>query len=468
MIKRIILYVSIITFWFCLPMTAYGESKSYTYNDIDEYLERSVKSSNLPGMSVIIVDKDSVLFSNTYGNCENIETPFIIGSLSKSFTALAIMQLVERDLVSLDKEISTYLPNIKDGDKITVKQLLNQTSGLGEYQRLKNMKITDTYETHQYANVNYDLLGEIVEAVSGISYDAYVTENIFKPLKMNRSAASLRRSKENGLIEGYRNYFGIQIAGEPDYPDENSWSHVSAGYISSSASDMGKYLQMYLKGGENIISEESIHKMFYDNVYVESNPPHYYGMGWVLTEDNEEPILNHTGLVENYMANMLLLPESGIGLVFLVNTNDYLVTNNMMSHISDSVVRMLMDQAPIIINSQKYLTTHLLLDGVYLILLLTALIPLLLLLRRAKKKLMSIISFRTFLSVGVLNLVLPTAFLLLPRILHTPLWAIRYYVPDLFIVLVTSASMLYVGGIIKLVLILRKYQLYRHEKKTMV
>lgn len=86
---------------------------------------------------------------------------------------------------------------------------------------------------------------------------------------MNESAASLDKSKEHGLISGYRNYFGIPIAGEPDYPDDNSWSHVPGGYISSSASDMGKYLQMYLNTGESVITPESINMVFYNNVLVE-------------------------------------------------------------------------------------------------------------------------------------------------------------------------------------------------------
>ena len=126
----------------------------------------------------------------------------------------------------------------------------------------------------------------------------------------NNTAATLVQSKENGLITGYRNYFGLPIAGEPDYPDKYSWSTVPAGYLSSSVSDMAKYLQMYLNGG----------------------------MGWTLTEEYTEPVLGHSGLVENYMSNMFLLPESGLGIIFLINMNDYLVTNQLADIINKNVI----------------------------------------------------------------------------------------------------------------------------------
>ena len=95
------------------------------------------------------------------------------------------MQLVEEEKVDLDTAISDYIDtsayfiNASDGDRITVRQLLNQTSGLGTYQRFGNAKITESYGQHQYANINYGLLGEIIETVSGISYSEYMNKNIF-------------------------------------------------------------------------------------------------------------------------------------------------------------------------------------------------------------------------------------------------------------------------------------------------
>ncbi len=162
-------------------------------------------------MSVTIVDKNKVLFSENYGDCENPDTPFLLGSVSKSFTAVCIMQLVEQKKIDLSANISTYLPDATDGEKITVSQLLNHTSGLGEYQTLEDYKIINEQGIHIYANVNYSLLGKIIEAVSGQSYNDYITENVFYPLQLSHTAATLDESKKNGLIDGYTNYWGIHI-----------------------------------------------------------------------------------------------------------------------------------------------------------------------------------------------------------------------------------------------------------------
>lgn len=116
-------------------------------------------------MAVMVVDKDDILFSNTYGNCENIDTPFMIGSMSKSFTAIAIMQLVEDGKINLDNSISKYIDAaewfVQDSDcgKISVRNLLNHTSGITTYQRFGKLEVTDSYGQHVYANANYGLLG---------------------------------------------------------------------------------------------------------------------------------------------------------------------------------------------------------------------------------------------------------------------------------------------------------------------
>ena len=206
-----------------VPCTAFAYNMP-DFDTINEQLEADVKAFHIPGMAVIVVNKDEVLFAEAYGNCESIDTPFIIGSMSKSFTALAIMQLVEQGKIDLDTpisdyiDVSLYLKNALDGNRITVRQLLNHTSGLGTYQRFGSAKITDSYGKYEYANVNYGLLGKIIESVSGKSYSDYVEQYIFSPLDMEHSSATFDNSKADGLIAGYRNYFGIPIAGEPDYP----------------------------------------------------------------------------------------------------------------------------------------------------------------------------------------------------------------------------------------------------------
>lgn len=197
----------------------YVNSKNeINYDEINEQIENDVDRFNIPGMAVILVNTDEVLFSETYGNCKSADTPFIIDSMGKSFTALSIMQVLEDGKKILDDPISKYIDasmwfvTESDCDKITVGNLLNHTSDITNYQTFGKLEITDSFGKYIYANANYGLLGLIIESVSGVSYEKYVNDNIFLPLDMNHSAASLEQSKKNGLIDGYRNYFGIPIS----------------------------------------------------------------------------------------------------------------------------------------------------------------------------------------------------------------------------------------------------------------
>lgn len=180
----------------------YAKNNSIDYNSVSKVLEKDIKENHIPGMAVIVVNSDEVIFSKTYGNCENIDTPFIIGSMSKSFTALSIMKLVEENKIDINNPISSYIDtslyfkNKEDGDKITIKQLLNQNSGIGTYQKLGNLKITKNYGKYEYSNANYNLLGKIIESVSNESYSDYVTKNILEPLDMNHTSATLEETKK--------------------------------------------------------------------------------------------------------------------------------------------------------------------------------------------------------------------------------------------------------------------------------
>ncbi len=418
---------------------------------IESYLAQAAKRAHIPAMSITIVNSESMLLSKTYGDCKSPEIPFLLGSVSKSFTAVCIMQLVEQGKINVDDKLSEYLPNAKYGDKITVKQLLNHTSGLGEHQNFNDYKIVNKQGKHVYANVNYTLLGKIIEAISGTDYGTYVTQNVFKPLNMTRSAASREESRNNGLITGYRNYFGINIAASPFYPETDSdWISLSAGYLSASTNDLGKYLQMYLNGGRGIISQQSINAMFYDNVPVKADIPYSYGYGWTLiNEPLNEPALRHGGLVETGMSSIYILPESGIGFAVAASVNDYFVTKDMMDRIDWSIALMLMGEAPDEIGASEYAVKHFGYDLAYIAVFVIACLPLCLLGLFIKRLSKGNTAVKIILIV-FLHLVLPSLLLLFPQMFFaTPLWVVGDFVPDLFITIVVSSALLYAGGIAK-------------------
>ena len=439
---------------------AMGVNDGSVIDKINDYLSDATAKAHFSATSITVVNKTDVLLSKSYGSCESTDTPFLLGSVSKSFTALCIMQLVEQGKIDLDTSIGTYLPNATDGDKITVRQLLNHTSGLGEHQNLDNYKIVGKQGVHTYANVNYSLLGKIIEAVSDQSYESYVTENVFRPLNMSNSAATLEESVRNGLIDGYENWFGVNVKTKPKFSTQsNAWISVPAGYLTASTSDLGKYLQMYLNGGQGIISRESLDKMFYENVSVDADIPYSYGMGWTLidTEPLTQPALRHSGLVETGMTAIYVLPESEIGIAIAVNTNDYFVGKDLMDRIDWSVALMIMGIEPNQISASEYATRHLLYDSIYFVALCVSVLPLCLL-RICNKRLgAGNVAVKIVMTV-LLHILLPLFLLLLPRIVFsTPLWVVRAFVPDMFLTIVVSATLLFAGGIVKAILFMLKH-----------
>lgn len=433
-----------------------ASNNDVNYDEISSQIEHDVDRYHIPGMAVIVVGKDEVLFRKTYGACESLDTPFIIGSMSKSFTALSIMQLAEDGKIVLDAPISEYIDagpwfaDDKDCDKITVRDLLHHTSGITTYQIFGELESTDSYGKYVYSNANYGLLGLIIESVSGVSYEAYVTNSIFKPLSMNHSAASLEQSKENGLIDGYRNYFGIPIAGEPDYPgkiQKGTWTNIPAGYLSSSIHDMGRYMQMYLNAGEGIIGEESIHRMFYENVPSDDGT-FYYGMGWqYTTELFRQPVLWHSGLVENYTSNMFILPEEGIAVVVLVNMNDYLIGNNLLSSVVMPLIGEKYQNTP-----NWYVLGHVVLDAVYLLLFFVSIYSAVTLKKWSKKEK----TIKLYVMDSIRHMVLPALLLCIPMIAATPVQVLWLFVRDLCLVVNINAGILIIVGVIKLLLLVTR------------
>lgn len=437
-------------------ISAYAEDDTENvYSKIDTYLSETIKKTHFPALSITIVNKNDILFQKAYGDCQSTDTPFLLGSVSKSFTALCIMQLVESGKINLDEKISTYLPEIKEGNKITVRQLLNHTSGLSEHQNLGNIKIVGKQGEHVYANVNYSILGCIIESVSGLTYEEYVSQNIFQPLSMSKSAISYEKATENGLIDSYENWFGVNTQTKPKYPiSENAWITPSAGYISSSTNDLGKYLQMYLNDGQGIISKDSINKMFYENVSVNADIPYQYGMGWTLIKDPlPQNVLRHAGLVETGMATIYIIPEMKIGFAVTVNTNDYFVGKDFMDRLDWGIALMLMGEKPNEIGSNEYVSRHLLYDFAYFIVLAFAFIPLCLI-RLYKKNINKGKMWLKISLTALLHIIIPLFLILLPRIFFaTPLWVVQAFVPDMFFVIIISSCLLFIGGIIKSIIL---------------
>jgi CubicO group peptidase (beta-lactamase class C family) len=240
------------------------------FTRITTYIEAEMKAHHIPGLALAIVQGEQIVYlhgfgtANSSGQAVTRETPFILGSATKSFTAMAVMQLVDAGLIELDAPVQRYLPWFRTADAsssatITVRHLLNQTSGIEAPAGLNNATSRDISdgaleaqvrgfstarlnhpvgEVFEYSNANYDILGFIVQTVSGQSYGSYIQEHIFLPLEMTHSFTSDTEAMAQGLATGHRFWFGRPLPFIAPYTRANQPS----GFLIASAEDMAHYL----------------------------------------------------------------------------------------------------------------------------------------------------------------------------------------------------------------------------------
>ncbi len=309
---------------------------------IDQIIQEEMEEMKIPGLAVAIVSGTDTVYLKGFGKANESgkkitdKTPFFIGSSSKSFTALAIMQLAEAGHLEIDEPVIKYLAefrHVKNAEGITIRQLLNHTSGFSTYEGMKlfdwkaggslsqlseNLKQVGVSRkpgvSYEYSNLNYVILGAIIETVSGMTYEAYLENKIFHPLGMKHSFTDCRKAQTYGLEKGYQPLLGRIRQTEYEFHPEI----VPAGYIASTAEDMSHYLIANLNKGcyqdEKILSGDGITMLHTKS----SETSEHYGLGWF---DYGE-LVHHGGSAENYHANMMLLPSRGLGIAILYNIND--------------------------------------------------------------------------------------------------------------------------------------------------
>ena len=437
---------------------------------MDAYLAANFPRAGAPGLAVAVVDADGVRYLRTFGDCPDADAPFIVGSLSKSFTAAAVMQLVEQGAVDLDAPASRYAPGYDVPDEVTVRSLLNQTSGFGAYDSLAEAadgELGETFGAFSYANANYDLLGRVVEGASGEDYARYLDEHVLEPLGMASTTADPARAEALGMVPGHRDWFGLPVAdGFRHAQGDGAWGGPASGYVASSVRDMASYLRMYLNGGmggdgARVLSADSVRRMFLDRV-PDPEGDTYYGMGWTsFSWDDGELVLSHDGQVENYTASMCLLPERGIGIVALSDANDNAGGNIRFFDLVGGVVSVAIGGTGQPMDDAWTWAWRQRVDVLYASALLLAVSPLLLTGRWRRRlsaacrggvaPIVRARSLRMLLVRGVLlHVALPACILALPFVWGVPWRDLLTFSPDVSTVLLASAGLLVVAGAVRL------------------
>lgn len=361
--KALVLLVLIILLTSLFQVTA--EDKITLTSKLDEVVKLSIDKNRIPGLAVSAVKDGKIIYSSGFNgswfksNKEiTTDTPFYIGSISKSFTALAIMQLVEDGKIDLNSPVQNYISDFKIDNNgfeglITVRHLLHHRSGLTEKEYFKDLPddlsieagVKDLYgmqlshnpgELFSYFNPNYNILGLIIEKVSGQSYENYLSKNILKPLEMDNTY--LYKEDASKVVSGHGAFFSIPIKREEKFKTYS----LPSGYIISTANDMANYLMYHLTGefkGRKLLSKENINILHTPFKGKERG----YGMGWNKGVKFNKPIIEHGGSLFNYSANMAFLPESQTGLILLINQNHFIYSIISNNQLVDNILKVLLN-----------------------------------------------------------------------------------------------------------------------------
>lgn len=434
------------------------QAAGYHEYDVEKYIMQELSAASIPGVSVSIVSDQKEVYSATFGVDGKTEADYVLGNLTHSITALGVLQLAEDGELSLEDDITTYLPKYSQLSGVTVEQMLHQTSGISAKENSDAVKKSGVQDTFEVSNLNYTILGELIETLSKETYEEYITENILDPCEMG-STYSLRENPElqDQISPAYRNLFGYPVAGKYSYDEKNPWTAVSSGYLLSDVKDMGKYLQMYLKEGNKVIEPENIAAVLQNTVPMPDNTRNAglfgtiesYGMGWISTEYKGEELYYQSGMLAQQMTTMILIPQKKVGVVLLFNDGDYLVGKGMMERISVGVADILLGEKPDTIDSKDYLMQHGVIDLILLIALLGACMPIFMT-GVWKKRAGRGFSVVRLMKDILIQLVLPTCILVMVPMYVYP-WSLLYQVlPDVTMVLYGIIAALYAGAVLKL------------------
>lgn len=342
---------------------------------LDAYIEAGMRAWNVPGLAIAVVKDDSVIFARGYGVREvgkpdkvDPHTIFAIGSSTKPITAAAVAMLVDAGSIAWDDPATRYLPRLQLSDpyvtrELTVLDLLTHRSGLprgdlmwiaGEFDReelLHRVRFLEPAWSFRsrfgYQNLMYLAAGEVIPAVTGLSWDEFVRARIFAPLGMSRSSTTIR------ALEGQTNVAvpHAEIEGTVRPVRWRDAGNVGpAGSVNSSVLDMAQWIRMNLNEGSHrgraLLEPGTVQAMFSPQTVVRREggwatmAPESrfmaYGIGWFLNDHRGRKVVQHGGNLDGMHALVGMIPDERLGVVILTNLNPHNLTYALMYRIFDA------------------------------------------------------------------------------------------------------------------------------------
>jgi CubicO group peptidase (beta-lactamase class C family) len=328
---------------------AQGDDAPVDVAAVDRFLSEQVAAASIPGAAVAVTHGDRIVHLAGFGHDSTGalvtgDTLFRVASLSKSFTALAVMQLVDRHRLSLDDRVVDHLPEFRLADSraadITVRQLLEQTSGLADSQvhelsreqpdsladavaALRTVRLAAGPGTQwNYTNPNYEIAARLVEVVAGEPFDAYLRDHVLRRAGMT-SARTVDYDDQDvpGLGDGHVGAYGHAFAVDGPHIFE-----AGAGGVVASAADMAGWLIVQTNHGRSadgtsVLSDHSLAVQ-----HAPGAGTHGYALGWDSDGPADAPTrLEHTGSLLSWSSYMEIVPDSGYGVVVLLNSGSGLM-----------------------------------------------------------------------------------------------------------------------------------------------
>jgi len=446
---------------------------------IDKYVENFLEEQRIPGASIAIVHKNDIFYSKSWGvtgeSEEKVtaETPFVVGSISKSLTGLAVMRLLDAGIIQLDDPVQKYMPwfTLKDkqaASQITIKHLLTQTSGISTYsglaisdkeskdlsaikdnvESLSNVELTAAPgEKHQYSNANFSILGALIEEVTKQPFSKYMEEQVFSPLGMKNAAANSSIAYEKGYLAGYQSWLGHPVKSAVTFDNGGT----PYGYITASATDMVQYIKLLSRHEHNnFLSKNAMN--LYISPFVQTSKYRYYGLGVRISyPESKEEMIWHSGSNPDARSEVFYLPETDWGGVILTNKSHILEEKSLL-YLKEGIINILNGKEPV--DAPKYTPTSQVIIIAILCLLFVLFIYLLL---KVKAK---NVNKRGVLGIfGLILLVL--AIISIPLLSYntgTPWHTIRYFAPDIAFLVIALVTLLTLNGLLSIYISFKRRQ----------
>ena len=320
---------------------------------VDTFVQAELTRQRIPGLALVVIKDGKVVYTKGYGYANldqalpaTTEQRFQIGSISKQFTAAAVLLLVQDGKIALDEKISTYLADTPpEWQAITVRHLLAHTSGLprdpadalfpnadshGAYSVDQLLAIARTIkpvtppgQVYEYSNVGYQLMGLIIEKVSGVFYGKLIQDRIFVPLGMT-TARPINFTDPSASATGYaiENNLLRPLQASKISPGVQSLYQSGAGGIEMSASDLAKWDASL--DTDKILSKASRDLMWTPNALVQKADTYTinYGLGWFLSDFNAHPKVYHGGSMYAFRSDYLRYTTDKLSVIVLTNLGE--------------------------------------------------------------------------------------------------------------------------------------------------